>query len=115
MPYLFLTGHTLNGTAGGSTQFTVSCHANGTFTAVSSSHHYAVPSAETGVLNEVVTCIVRRNDDFGPTSASSSLVDWLSLGWLCWYWCRVARIPLGTESVCSDHPSQEFSLGSCAH
>ena len=40
MPYTRLTVHTLNGTADGSTQFTVICLANSTFTAVSSSLHW---------------------------------------------------------------------------
>ena len=37
VPYMCLTGQTLIGTAGGSTQLTTSCQANGAFTAVSSS------------------------------------------------------------------------------
>ena len=62
--YVCLTGHTVNGSANGSTQFTVSCQANGTFTAVSSclpvscgsvpAINHAVPSAERGVFNDVV-------------------------------------------------------------
>ena len=37
MPHMCLTGQTLIGTAGGATQFTMSCQATGAFTAVSSS------------------------------------------------------------------------------
>ena len=65
-----LTGQTLVGTTGGSTQFTMSCQATGVFTAVSSFLQYMVdplPSAETGVFNDVVTYILRRGDDLGST------------------------------------------------
>ena len=81
MPHMCLTGHTLKGTAGGLTQCTVSCQANVAFTAVLSSLQLdPLPSPESGVFNDLVTYIVRRGDDFGPTG---SLVDWLSLAWLC--------------------------------
>ena len=56
VPYMCLTGQTLIGTAGGSTQLTTSCQANGAFTAVSSSLQWigAPLPSETGVFNDVV-------------------------------------------------------------
>ena len=56
MPYMCLSGQTLIGTAGLSTQLTTSCQANGAFTAVSSSLWWigAPLPSETGVFNDVV-------------------------------------------------------------
>eukprot|EP00450_Noctiluca_scintillans_P001620 CAMPEP_0194485878 /NCGR_PEP_ID=MMETSP0253-20130528/6727_1 /TAXON_ID=2966 /ORGANISM="Noctiluca scintillans" /LENGTH=1972 /DNA_ID=CAMNT_0039325899 /DNA_START=10 /DNA_END=5925 /DNA_ORIENTATION=+ len=79
--YTCLTGHTLNGTANGSTQFTVGCQADGTFTAVSSclpvdcgsapAINHAVASAEAGVFNDVITYTVESG--FQATDGSTKL------------------------------------------